>query len=560
MKRLVLWFIIGVSWLGAALPPAIVKAVDASGLPLEDVSIYIEPLKRSATPVVEHLVSTPRQPASVIKLLTTYAALLELGFDYRWPTAFYIRGKRLNGILDGDLIIKGYGDPTLSSADLPSIVKRLKQKGIHTIRGNIVIDRSYFHVGRANSSHFDEYVHSPYNAMPDAMMFNERISTICVTPQKGTIAKESPDASYAVHNQLQFINKPCRGRYAWPRVKVQDGGEKPAVWLSGKLSKRCGVRKIGKVVTKPYLSFYYALKDALQQAGIRVDGSLLLKKVPSDATLLFMHYSESLEKIIAKTAKESNNLYARHLLLLLGAKRYGAPATVKKGRKAVLEILREAGALGYWTLMLDNGSGLSRKAQLRAIDLARVLKHAYYHYGHRWMKTLSIAGVDGTIKRRFKQSPVRQHAWMKTGTLKRVKNIAGYVKDRHGNYYLAVILVNTKKGRWRATKLQNDILTWLVTSSPSDQKGTTQRSAPAQEALTQGYYIQAGSFSHEPTPAYLHQLRSFSLPVAVVQEHGIYKVHIGPYHDEKRAREVLSYVRSHINNQAFLVKKEPLAE
>jgi D-alanyl-D-alanine carboxypeptidase/D-alanyl-D-alanine-endopeptidase (penicillin-binding protein 4) len=539
-----------------ALPQGIQAAIKRSGIPSKDISIYIKEAGKGSRTVASLNALQTRTPASVIKVLTTYAAVLKLGFDYRWPTQFYRQGSLKNGILHGDLIIKGFGDPTLDTDDLEEIVSRIKAAGIRKITGNIVIDRSYFNVGNKNSSKFDENPYSPYNAMPDAMMFNERVSTICVAPNKNDVHKKHPDGSYIVHNQLQRVNKPCRGRYSWPRIKIDDSKAVPEVWLKGKISKRCGKRDICKVITKPYKSFYYALKDTLQEGGIEVKGRMRLHKVPKDARILFTHYSKFLEKIVSRTAKKSNNLYARHLLLFLGARLYGAPATLDKGRRAVRQILQKHGALASGLLKIDNGSGLSRNAKLNARILARMLDNAYSRYGMRWMKTLSIAGVDGTIKRRFRGTIVRNRAWMKTGTLKRVKNIAGYVKNKKGRYYTAVIIVNTKKGRWKAAKLQNEIIKWLVSyQGYSDikqivPKKETVLSSTENQADT--YSIQVGSFIQQPTTAYLSKLDEMGLSYQIKHDKA-YRVLIGPYSKEKVAREVLKTVRSNINNGAFLL-------
>ena len=445
-----------------ALPSVIAQQIARSGIAKKDVSIYIKEVGNSGRVLVSHNAYKTRTPASVIKVLTTYASLLKFGFQYRWPTQFYYNGSLRHGTLKGDLVIKGFGNPTLSSEDLEGIVSRIKTQGIRNITGNIIIDRSYFKVGNRDSSRFDNHPYSPYNAMPDAMMFNERTSTISITPKTRVVRKETPDYSYKVINQLKFVNKPCRGKYAWVDSKVDESQAVPRVFLKGKLSKRCAERKVCKVITKPYKAFYYALKEKLKEEGVKVKGTLRLRRVPQNAKALFTYYSEPLEKIVSKTAKESNNLFARHLLLHLGAKVYGAPATVDKGRKAIMDILKEKGALSQGRLRIDNGSGLSRTSKISAKILADMYEHAYSRYGNRWMKTLSIAGEDGTIKKRFANTIVENRAWMKTGTLKYVKNIGGYVKNRWGRLYTVVILINSPKARYRATKLQNEIIKWAI--------------------------------------------------------------------------------------------------
>jgi len=554
----------------ASLPSGINRIIAKSGVPKKDISIYIKEAGKSTHMVASLNAHTVRSPASVVKVLTTYASILKLGFDYRWPTQFYITGKRSRGVLKGDLIIKGFGDPTLSDKDLDSIVTRIKAKGIQKIQGNIVIDRSYFKVGNQNNSGFDQHTYSPYNAMPDAMMFNERISTICITPRKNSVSKKTPDESYRVINHLKPVNKPCRGRYSWPSFKIDNTQSKPTVLLKGPISKRCGTRKLCQVITKPYQSFYYALKSALKAKGISVTGTLRLKRLPKNATILFTHYSKPLEEIISKTAKKSNNLYARQLLLLLGAKVYGAPSTLKKGRLAVEHILKSNGALKSGELYIDNGCGLSRRSKLTARVLSSVYDHAYSKYGQRWMNTLSIAGVDGTIRRRFRGTIVRKRAWMKTGTLKRVKNIGGYVKSKSGRVYTVVILVNTKKGRWKAAQLQNKIIQWMVRYkgrggkvvkvTPSKATDTSRaiasrvkepkHSMRVEEEMV--YYIQVGSFSKVPKEEYFSHIADLGLPY-IIKKEAVYKVLIGDYKSKATAQRILKKVKRKLNQDAFVI-------
>lgn len=572
--RAIVVFLLFSLWL-FALPQAINEQIRQSGISKRDISIYIKEAGLGGKVVASLNAEKTRTPASVIKVLTAYAAVLKLGFNYRWQTKFYTTGRLKHGVLHGDLLIKGFGDPTLKAKDLDKIVSYIRAEGIRKVKGNIVIDRSYFKVGNRDSSGFDENPYSAYNAMPDAMMFNERVSTVCVTPKKRTVTKKYADHSYQVINNLQYVNKSCRGKYSWPRVKIDKSTSTPKVILNGKISKRCGIQNICKVLTKPYKSFYYALKEKMKEEGISVSGHMKLKKIPKNATELFSYYSDTLEKIISKTAKKSNNLYARHLLLLLGAKTYGAPATLQKGRDAVVRILSSKGALGTGVLRLDNGSGLSRVAKMNAKLLATMYDNAYDRYGQRWMNTLSIAGVDGTIKRRFRGTVVRNRAWMKTGTLRRVKNIGGYVKNRAGKRYTVVILVNSTKAKYRGAKLQNEIIKWLVngaakpsikskskliikkkakhTSIKKRSKSVEKRTVTKSKSKKY-YYVQVGSFKLKPSKKYLRKISKLGLPYEVKKTH-IYKVLVGPYKKESTARKVLPKVKRKLNKSAFIGKQ-----
>lgn len=252
----------------------------------------------------------------------------------------------------------------------------------------------------------------------------------------------------------------------------------------------------------------------------------------------------------------------------------------------MVKILRSKGALGYGTLMVDNGSGLSRISKLTAKNLADIYDNAYDRYGNRWMQTLSIAGVDGTIKRRFRHTVVTKRAWMKTGTLKRVKNIGGYVKNRAGKLYTVVIIVNSTRARYHGAKLQNEIIKWLVktTAKPTRRSSsrilqTSKAVSPKskasknnvknvfseletklpeytednRESLTERYYVQVGSFSEMPGKQYLKKIEALQLRYSV-RNTGKYRVLIGAYSEEIDARTALEKVRQDINAGAFIVK------
>jgi len=448
------------------IPPEL--EMEISDIPINpaNYSIHIQSVN-SPTPLVSWRTHVKRSPASVMKLLTTYSSLLKLGFDYRWETKFFHTGSIKRGVLYGDLYVKASGDPTLATNDVYDIVAQVKRAGIRKIKGNIVIDRTLFRVSNKNNSGFDENLYSPYNAMPDAIMFNKRKSTICITPRtrRAKIKKDVPDESYKVVNKLRMVNGSCRGSRAWPHVKVKTNTSgRSTLFLTGKLSKRCGNRKICKVISMPHRAFYYALKSILKNEGVSFSGTLKLSKVPRKAKYLFSHYSEPLESVISTTAKKSDNLMARQLMYTMGAVCFKGQSTLYKSRKAIENTLNKHYILEKGTTYIANGSGLSRSSKLTAKSLANLLDHGYKNYGQRWMNTLSIAGIDGTIKRRFRNSIVAGRAWMKTGTIKGVKNIAGYVQGASGEMYVVVVLVNDRYSRKYGAKFGNRVIEWVASS------------------------------------------------------------------------------------------------
>ena len=458
-KKILLTILLSFQLFGNDIPHDLAQRISHIPLSKNNYSIFIQSTNDSS-PIASWNAHTKRSPASVIKLLTTYSSLLELGYDYRWETKFYYTGTLKRGILNGDFVVKASGDPTLKTADVDEIVENMKAQGIRRVLGNIVIDKSIFKVSSRNNSGFDKNRYSPYNAMPDAMMFNQRKSTLCVTPQgrRISINKDVPDASYKIVNKLKSVKGSCRGSRSWPRVSIK----KNTMIFSGKISRHCPDRRVCKVVTKPHLSFYYTLKSKMKKSGITIKGRLKLHKTSRYAKYLFSHYSAPLEEIISITAKKSNNVFARQLLLTLGAKKYKQPSTLSKGRNAIEKILNQHYILEKGKTFIDNGSGLSRVSKITAQSLGNLLNHAYLTYGQRWMDTLSIAGIDGTIKRRFRNSSVFARAWMKTGTIKRVANIAGYVEGSSGERYVVVVLVNDKYSSKYGRKLANSVIEWVA--------------------------------------------------------------------------------------------------
>jgi D-alanyl-D-alanine carboxypeptidase/D-alanyl-D-alanine-endopeptidase (penicillin-binding protein 4) len=301
--------------------------------------------------------------------------------------------------------------------------------------------------------------------MPDAIMFNKRKSTFCIIPRskRAKVKKDVPDSSYKIVNRLRMVNGSCRRGRSWPKVRIQtNSSARSTVFLTGKLSKRCAKRTICKVISMPHRAFYYALKDGLSDERIKMTGTLKLRKVPRKAKYLFSHYSEPLERVISTITKKSDNLMARQVMLTMGATMYAPPSTLYKSRKAIEKTLNKYHILEKGRTIISNGSGLSRSAKITAKSLANLLDNAAKHYGQRWMNTLATAGIDGTIKKRFMNSSVYGRAWMKTGTIKGVKNIAGYVEGASGQRYVVIVLVNDKYSHKYGAILANRVIEWVA--------------------------------------------------------------------------------------------------
>ncbi len=463
MKKYIIISIFILSSLLKAMPYSLEEITSSIPLNPNSYSIYIKNLNTQEE-IASWNIYKPMKPASVIKLLTTYAGVLGLGFNYRWETKFFHSGYIQRGILHGNLIVKASGDPTLKSSDIPEIVDNIEAFGIKKILGDIVIDRTLFQVPWQNSSRFDKNRYSPYNAMPDAMMFNERKSTLCITPSGRTVKlnRADNDRSYKIVNRLKVVNTSCKKGYSWPKVTIKtDTNQRSTIFLSGKLSKRCGTRKICKVISMPHRAFYYALKSELNRRGIKFQGTLKLKKVSSRDKYMFSHYSPTLKDVISIILKNSNNLVARQLFLTIGTIYYKPPIDTLKASSAVKRILNSHNILADNYTVIQNGSGLSRVSRVSTKTLANLLEDAYANYGYEWLESLATAGIDGTIRRRFQNSNLYGRAWMKTGTIKNVSNIAGYVDGISGNKYVVIVLVNSPKSKTYGRTLANRIIEWV---------------------------------------------------------------------------------------------------
>jgi len=536
-KIILLWGVLSLGLFADFVPASIDGIVAQSGFSKNEVAVYIKETKSEQ--VIASLNIDKRMiPASIIKVYSAYAALLELGFNYRWQTNFYTAG--------GNLVVQGGGDPTLASKHIRGIVNGLKARGVRSIKGNIIIDRTYFEVPSNDTSFFDENTYSAYNAMPDGLMFNEHVSKFSLVGKGGSVfvAKEIPGESFAVSNQMG------RGGCA-PKISVDYGAYNTTLQLTGSYSANCGRRSYTMIVAKSYRDFYYALVNELRRQGVSYRGKLVLARVPSGATKIYTHFSSTLEDVISVTLKKSNNLLARHLMLTVGAKIYGAPSNLQKGRKAIENILNRYSLLSGSATYIDNGSGLSNKSRITARSMAKVLDHAFKSYGQRWMNTLSIAGVDGTIKRRFQGSIVNGRAWMKTGTLKKVKNITGYVKSNSGKLYTVVIIVNSPRAKGAGKVLEDNIIKWVVTHNGATTGCKVD--TPLESCPTKKLYVQVGSFGSQPSEEFLDRLKNAGFIHKVIRQNEYFKVIAGPFSTAQTASNALVALKN-ISQGAYVVE------
>jgi D-alanyl-D-alanine carboxypeptidase/D-alanyl-D-alanine-endopeptidase (penicillin-binding protein 4) len=388
--------------------------------------------------------ATPRTPASTMKVVTTFAALDLLGPAYTWRTEALIHGALEGGVLRGDLILKGGGDPYMTLERWWSFVQALRAKGLHTIAGDIVIDDTAFAPPPEDPGAFDGRPNRSYNVEPDALMVNFQsvefhMASNAATRSVDIVATPAP-INLAIDNRIAFAAGRCSGAAARVDFEVSSAESDRAVF-SGDLSGECLDRTITRVMLKAPSYAFGTFVELWRESGGEFSGAMRIGAAPPDAQSLLSFESLTLGEVIRLTNKYSNNLMARHLFLTIGADRYGAPATPDKGARAIADWSHDRG-LPLADMVVDNGSGLSRSARISALEMATLLRFAYRsRWAPEFLASLPLAGVDGTLRNRM-QKTAPGSVRLKTGHLDGVTAVAGYVTGASGKTYVLVSFIN----------------------------------------------------------------------------------------------------------------------
>ncbi len=427
-----------------ALSPNVEKALRASKLKDSALSLVMIPLNGPGTPTIFNADASVN-PASTMKLVTTYAALEMLGPNHQWKTEFYTDGTLSGGILHGNLYLKGGGDPKLNMEKLWLLMRDLRANGVQQVTGDLVLDRSFFvqpQLPEFNDDGNDE--NKPFLVKPDALMVNLKALRFVARNDSGKVlvSVEPPIASIRIDNQVKALNgKQCTGGVRYNPVTQADGSV--SVTVAGQLGDGCS--------SQTYLSLLDhttytagAVRAIWQELGGSIQGKDRLAAVPKDAKVVARAFSPDLAEIIRDINKYSNNTMAQQLFLSLGAKyRTDADADdAKAAQRVVRQWLAKKGITAPH-LVMENGSGLSRAERVSAREMASMLQAAWRSpYSAEFVSSLPISGMDGTMRKRLKTTAMRGEAHVKTGTLNTVRAIAGFSRDSNGNTWAVVAILN----------------------------------------------------------------------------------------------------------------------
>ncbi len=430
------------SAVSAALPPTVQAALTRAGVPVEAVSAVVAPVEGGGSRRLGWQAGTAMNPASVMKLTTTFAALDTLGPAYTWKTPVYADGPLRAGTLQGNLYVRGSGDPLLVLEQLWLLMRRVQATGIHTIAGDIVVDGSAFSLAPKDPAVFDGEPLRPYNAGPEALLVNFKSLVLTLVPDVAAgvarVQTAPPLAGLAVPDAVLLA--PAGVACGDWHSRLQLNLTKPTqLGFDGSFPASCGERSWAIAPPEAELFAPRALAGMWAQLGGRLGGTARLGKVPAGLAPLFVHTSPPLMEAVQSVNKFSNNVMAQQLFLTLGLELGGAgdPEVARTALHAWWA--RRVG--GPNPPAFDNGAGLSREVRISADALARMLQRAWASPTMpELMASLPIVGVDGTLRRSKSRAVGSAH--LKTGSLRDVVAMAGYVLGADGRRWVLVVFVN----------------------------------------------------------------------------------------------------------------------
>lgn len=435
-----------------ALPKPIQQALIEAQIPASAMAIWVAPVNtRGNAPMAAKIslnARVPMSPASVMKLVTSAAALDLFGPAQRWKTNAYITAPIVNGVLKGDLILQGGGDPKLVYENFWLFLRQLRQQGLQEIQGNLIIDRSLFQIAETNGAEFDGEPWRAYNVGPDALLLNFKSLRLRLISDVAQVRVQSDPPLEGVEITPPQLGSGACGEW---KDELTLNWQGPHLSIRGNYPASCGsqnwsIHPHGLSANQYAAALFRALWRELGGSfhGQVMDGKLTDIVAHSSPQLISQWESPSLTEILRDINKFSNNVMTRQLLLLLGTRisQNNGNNTPQQGAQVIQQWLHEQ-ALDSKSLVLENGSGLSRLERISAKELGKLLIHVWHsRFMPEFVATLPVVGYDGTMRNRLKQNDVAGQAHIKTGSLHAVRSIAGYVRVRSGKTYVIVAIIN----------------------------------------------------------------------------------------------------------------------
>ena len=386
-------------------------------------------------------------PASNTKMLTTGAAIARLGGDFRYLTALYGTPPDAEGVVEGDLVLRGSSDPSFGTGDLVELARSLADRGVTRVHGDLVVDRRPIGYEAAGGG--------------DGLILNRNAVTVKVRatePRHAAVVTVEPALpGVTVENHTTTT----KGKRSHLSLDTHRKDEHLVIEVRGRIGDQLGVATLTRKVADGALMSGHMLASMLPDFGITFDGSVHAgrAKAACEAPLV-VHHSIPLADVARLSNKPSNNFIADAIYKTLGGELFGLPGTLEKGTRAVSDWLVEHG-IAKERFHIENGSGLTHANRVTPGDLVSLLRAIYYEpdVAPDFVPSLSVGGIDGTLRGRFQGTPAVGLVRAKTGTLTGVSTLSGYVGDK-GDVIVFSIMV--EGFRWKRTPLVRHIQVQLV--------------------------------------------------------------------------------------------------
>jgi serine-type D-Ala-D-Ala carboxypeptidase/endopeptidase (penicillin-binding protein 4) len=451
----------------ATLPPEVVAALTRAKVPPQALSAVVREIG-SAEPDLSWRASQPVNPASVMKLVTTYAALDLLGPAWTWSTPVWLHGSvtqpGADGVLDGNLVIRGSGDPKLVLERLWLLLRRVRLAGVREIRGDIVLDRGAFSDTLQAPADFDGEPLRPYNAQPDALLLNYKSVLLTFTPDTSrgvaSVVSDPPLTGLRVDASVPLAAGACDN---WRAALKADASDPARIRFQGSYPAACGETQWPQAYADPKSYNARLIEASWRESGGLLSGRVRDGRAP-DTRPSFEFSSPPLAEVVRDINKFSNNLMAQQLFLTLGLQFKGIGSS--DAARAVLgPWLRDQLGNRADDLAIVNGSGLSRESRATADALALLLLRAWASpLMPEFVSSLPVGGVDGSLRRSagMAAAAVAGRAHLKSGSLRDVTALAGYLHASDGRRYVLVAIVNHPNASAARPALET-LVAWVLT-------------------------------------------------------------------------------------------------
>jgi len=444
----------------ASLVNEIDKALSSSCLDDRQTSVSVVSLP-SGRSLYARQASTSLLPASTMKLVTSAAALNYLGPEYRFETGLFYTGQRVGDTIQGNLVIRGGGDPKLTPEQLWHIAMQVKGRGIRKIIGNLVVDDSFFDKNNHSPSQRNGVTQRAYDAKVGALSVNFNTVATHVSPGLNIgdplIVWLEPDSDYVYLNNM---TKTTRNGKAQVSVNRIIKGNQIEVQVKGSMPLNAPVESFYRSIDDPLRHAGETFRSFLKQAGVHIMGSIQFGISPQKATLLYQHQSIPLLAILKELNTYSNNFIAEQIFKTIATKAVGQSGSHKLASQLVTHFLRKEGVNIQGVSVVD-GSGLSRENRFTAqamTDLLTAISRRF-DIGVDFMSALRLMGREGEFSDRFDNSTAQGLVRAKTGSLSGVSTLAGYVaNERHQVFAFAIFLNNNRCGYHGADKVEERIV------------------------------------------------------------------------------------------------------